>query len=635
MSLVICSNKVDPLNQGGSIYKPYSFQNALNSPMEIPANSEIALQSIKLEKDGLFTLNRQSNRYYIYFGQKLTNLFEYTDSPRFPGLTWIRMGGADTEDFRAFDTESLAVSITDSMNRALYHPDVQGLANCSVQRDSNVFAGYNLKFDKAPSASGTSNIPNEDFAFIPAYSNSDGFTWMNGQKTFTKTGGGTARAFGIGNKFPPLSCCQGRFDTTFTNASTGFSIGLSRYADANASYVYEGEVVDFTQTAFNFSNNHVAPSYCRAGDQSQFYDFVVKTVTNATGAVELKLYHAVCDNPDDDTIYMKEVVYYGGYTGSNFPVPYDLTVNASSATGIRFQIDGDQVECSLLNAANNVIAVMASPDLTDAAKNNYFKPIAMTCSYLYPKFEVMNQNDSLKITKWEGRDLSAKGYYYNGVTPNLSTSLTIDKRVSNQDWWATQTWLGTASKWCRQVDTRIYNALGPGSLAEEYLFQKTSGGKMSYDFVLITAQSDVYYPTFFANVQKTLGFDGRGVADAPDAQSGSSVTYTSNVTPKLTSTSSVFVRINNLTQNSMNAGTGNRSKIIYHCPRFDSAGNETGALFFEPGDRVYLKLNNPAPLLTNSFDIDLVNEDETFADGIIGKTIVSLHIKQSDKQSTP
>lgn len=630
MSLVICSNKEDPLNQGGSIYKPYTFKNSLNTPMTIPTNSEIALQSIKLEKDGLFTLNNQSNRYFIYFGQKLTDTFTYSDSPRFPALTWIRMSGRDTESYRAFDTESLAVSIADSMNRGLYHPDVQGLANCSVKRDANVFNGYNLKFDKAPSASGTSNIPNAEDVFIPAGFNSDGFEWNNGHKRFKATGSTGARAYGIGSKFSPLSCCQGRFDCTFTNASTDFSIGLSRYCDANASFVLDGQVVDFTAKAFDYSNNHIAPSYCNAIDQSQFYDYVVKTETNANGSVEIKMYHAVCDDPDDDLISMKEVKYYGNYSGALSQLPYDLTTNASAATGIRYKLDGDQVSVVLMKGTAELVT-LCSPDLTDAEKENYFKPIAMTCSYLYPKLEVGIQNEYLDITKWEGRDLSSKGWYYNGVNPNVAQSLPISKRQTNQDWWATLVWLGTASRYCRQVDTRIYNALGADHLAEEYVFQKTSGGKLSYDFVLITAQSDIYYPSFFSNAQKTLGFDGRNVADVPDVQSGSSVTYSSNVTPKLTSTSSVFVRLNNLTQLSMNAGTGNQSKIIYHCPRFDTAGNETGALFFEPGDRTYLKLNNPAPLTINSFDVDLVNEDETFADGIIGKTIVSLHIRDGEK----
>ena len=624
MSLVICSNKVDPTNRGGSIYKPYSFQNGLGTPMKVPANSEVALQSIKLEKDGLFTLNNQSNRYFQYFGTKLNVQGDADKQPRFPGLTWIRMNNNDTESFGAFTSDSLAERITDSMNRGLYHPDIQGLANCSVDRTDEEFKGYNMTYDKAPSASGTNTMPNVDNAFIPAHRNSSNFTWVNGQKEFKINGSG-GRAYGIGSKFPPLSLAQGRFDFTWTNASHGFSVGLSRYADANASFFYNGEVVDRSVGLFDYQNNNAAPTYCRPLDQTKFYDFVAKSVKNASDEYEIKLYHAVCDDIDDATIYMKEVVYYGAYSGANFSDPFNITNDKNGATGLRFQADGDKMIVSLMKGTAEV-SVMCSPDLADAAKVNYFKPIAMTCSYLYPKIELVNSGNKVKLDKWEGRNIS--GFYYSGIDTTKSSTLHISKRLTNMDWWATLVFIGTASRYCRQVDTRVYNAMNEPT--QEHTFAGTSAsGLVNYDFVLITSQSDIYTPTMFANAQKTLGFDGRGVADTPDVQSGTSVTYTSNVVPKLVSTSSVFVRVNNLTQLSTNAGTGNQSKIIYHCPRFDTAGNEVGALFHEPGDRTYLKLNNPNEMTINSFDIDLVNEDETFAEGIIGKTIVSLHIRKS------
>jgi len=611
MSLIICSNRGDAQNRGGSIYKPYSFKNALNTPLVIEPNSEIALQSLKVEKDGLFTLNRQSNRFFQYFGKKLTDSFTYDKSPRHPALSWIRIGGADTDEFKAFDTDSLADSIEESMNLALYHPDIQGLANCSVNRTAGAFEGYNLRYDKAESASGTSDIPNVENAFIAAHLNCS-FDWVNGHNRFRSNSSGR-RAYGIGSAFKPLSCCEGRFDARFTAAiNNGWSIGLSRYCDANASYIYDGEVVDKSVTTFDYNNNHAAPTYCRKLDQSKFFDFVAKSVyNNASNIRELRLYHAVCDNTGDDLIGMREVKYYGNYTGAYSQLPYDLTNNASAATGVRFKIDGDEVSLILMKGTAELVT-LCSPSLTDVGKENHFKPISMTCSYLYPKLELIDQGDYIDILKWEGRTIS--GHTFNGINTTRSTSLPINKRQINMDWWATLVWLGTAERYCKDIDTRVYNAIDD---AETYTFQKTSGGKIPYDFVLITAESEDYYPTKFCNAQKTLGFDGRGVADTPDDQSGSAVTFTSNVTPKLKSTNSLFVRVNNLTHNSMNAATGNISKIIYHSPRFDSAGNETGALFFEPGERVYIKLNNPSTLTINSFDIDLVNENETYATGVL------------------
>jgi hypothetical protein len=53
-------------------------------------------------------------------------------------------------------------------------------------------------------------------------------------------------------------------------------------------------------------------------------------------------------------------------------------------------------------------------------------------------------------------------------------------------------------------------------------------------------------------------------------------TNESSTTPKLISNISLFIRLNNFTQNTINARQGTTSKIIAHLPRFDNSGNETG-----------------------------------------------------------
>jgi hypothetical protein len=64
-------------------------------------------------------------------------------------------------------------------------------------------------------------------------------------------------------------------------------------------------------------------------------------------------------------------------------------------------------------------------------------------------------------------------------------------------------------------------------------------------------------------------------------------------------------------------------------PRFDNAGNEFGGLFFEPGERVYIKLHNTTRLMRNEFSLSLVNPDETLATNITGKTIIMLHFRKA------
>ena len=61
---------------------------------------------------------------------------------------------------------------------------------------------------------------------------------------------------------------------------------------------------------------------------------------------------------------------------------------------------------------------------------------------------------------------------------------------------------------------------------------------------------------------------------------------------------------------------------------FDNAGNDTGGLFFEPHEKTYLALNNAEELVVNSFDVDIVYDNETLCKAISGKTIVCFHIRQ-------
>ncbi len=58
MSLVIASNQDDELTSRTeqSIYTPYSFRNALSSTYKIPPNSQVCLQSAKVNLDSRITL---------------------------------------------------------------------------------------------------------------------------------------------------------------------------------------------------------------------------------------------------------------------------------------------------------------------------------------------------------------------------------------------------------------------------------------------------------------------------------------------------------------------------------------------------------------------------------------------------
>ncbi len=114
-----------------------------------------------------------------------------------------------------------------------------------------------------------------------------------------------------------------------------------------------------------------------------------------------------------------------------------------------------------------------------------------------------------------------------------------------------------------------------------------------------------------------------------DGESNNQFVYSlaSTDVPTALSSKSIFVRVDNFNQTSVNAGNGNKSSIIAHLPRFDGQ-EQTGRLFFEPKNLIYLDLNNPAPMKINSFDIAFVYADETYCTSLVGTSIVTLHIRK-------
>jgi len=75
MSLVVTSNiatEDDP--SFSNVFKPFSYQNRLLNTMRIPPMSEIALQSAKINKNGLFILDRANSGFCHYFGTPIEDL---------------------------------------------------------------------------------------------------------------------------------------------------------------------------------------------------------------------------------------------------------------------------------------------------------------------------------------------------------------------------------------------------------------------------------------------------------------------------------------------------------------------------------------------------------------------------------
>ena len=484
MSLIVLSNKQfsdsDRNNSIGGIAEAHSFINTLQSPLVLPPNAQVALQSVKFNKDGLFSLNKSNSTMYQYIGVMLDDGDdvpggEAAKSTRFPALMEVGpYGEYSAEGF-------VDIALKPAMSKALYHPNYQGFSNASVQRSASglTFEGFNLTYDKSASATAQTKPAVGDN--VSGTQVSDGWSYT-ASKHFIKTSGSASvnpRAFAQFTN-APLSLAEGELTVNFANASS-WNVGLSRYC--NPSFTYVDQSAGKTTTNII---DRTEPKYFKS-DVNGFYDYLVSAELDASSEHILRIYHTVKSSTEDDTLEMKEVIYYG-YTGATYATPYNLTTNASAFNQIHLKAFGERMQVRL-SKGGSIDTIVCDPTLGTPAKINYLKPVAQTCAYLYPKMEISQnaandgQNQYLIIHEFRGVTLT--GFDYDGLDQTASPKLPLRERLINFDWWATMVNIGKVSD-CLEVDTRVYNDM---SDATQHIFNTTSGGKIDYVVVPVVSQS--------------------------------------------------------------------------------------------------------------------------------------------------
>ncbi len=578
MSLVLLSNDED-FNKTGGISQSNSFTNVTQSPLIVKADSEVALQSLKINKEGQAHVSGANNKLGLYIGKYLDPDYDpYEDAYK----RSIRNTNDITLNEGTYDQDAFADMIIPKFKQAIFHPDFQDTFNASVQKDGGDFKGYNLRFNYTTAAP-TSSLPTTTQSVQAGY---EDYTYNSASGILTATSGGNG---GIAQfTDAPLSANEGRLIIDFSAAGIEWAMGLNRYA------TLEDEL----------------PSYGNAGEFG-FYDYVAVR----DGSL-LRLYHAVHSDLDDpDEISMEEVIYYG-YTGAKYATEYDLSGNASAFNYLEFQVTNDKVEF-FLSKSGATRTKVCSPDLGTPAKVNHFKPVNQVCSYLYPKI-ALEPTLIATIVTYEGR--APTNFSYSGVN-NAGKNLSMD-------FYRTCLLEGNITL-CSDLDTRFYNDLEDTDL---YTFSgKNASGAINNNIVLALGNTQLYKAPGRQvngyNADELLGFQNETYVKSTTF-SNTFELFTSTDVPIYKSQDSIFVRLSSGTQLSKNGLTGTDSKILYHCPRFDNAGNEQGGLYFEPGEKTYLDLGNIGDTLINSFSIDIVDREDKLVNGLIGDTIVMLHIRK-------
>ena len=627
MSLVITSNIGQEDNpEFSNVFKPYSYQNTLLNTMRIPPNSEIALQSAKINKNGLFVLDRTNAGFCHYFGtpigvdatkiaagEEIDTLDNSTTQP-FRGTIGagqaFAAGGKNERNL-----EDMVNDLQQGVHNAAFHPSLIVSKGLSFESTIQVLPKYNattlsfegFSFITTQEGGALTTRAEADIEFTDiSKNNAYNFNANNGQITSTDVNG-----FYVQNREFPIGQNGGEALFDISGANTGpWMVGLSRINKAmdigGGDYAFLPPYFDTT-----VAGPLATGRYLR--DQFRYADICV---VRSSGV--LKVYQVGSDSGTAvgrrriNGIYMNEITYHGAHNAN-----YPAAAVGNNITQVKFVLNNENMEIQVFDTSVGgkfqILCDFTTLKAAGAVKNECLNPINAAEWAMYPVMAASGGVAGGKVLK-----LTSISHY-------PSYPLYTDNLYDEYDWWG-YSQRNNETVFCLALEKRPWN---DASNAQQLTPQGIdSKGMDNYSSVFITAKSVAYGDsTNECASSRILGFESQPVS-IPILTSKIVTTNNSPDVPKLISNISLFVRLNNFTQNSVNARQGTVSKIVAHLPRFDNSGNETGGLYFEPHEKTYLSLNNTEELLVNSFDVDIVYENEQLCTALTAKTIICFHIRQ-------
>ena len=615
MSLVICSNNFKDgaiARQESSIENAFSFRNGLSSTYTIPANSQVALQSAKLNINGKVVYSRNTNMFYQYFG-KLLNL-DGTTSPQIEETTSHPMlvQLSDSEQIEEQSHTDFINTLQRRLNDTIYHPNVKERINVNSLRNASDldFKGYEIIYDQLNTVS--ENKPTTAFQQwfrkdgIYAGNNASFFTYDTVNNEFQRNASlNTYDVCAAINTEFPLNLGSGQMEINISSARSNvnspgteveFAVGLSRFVnnEDQFGYINPSYFTSFENDSLGYFN------------ELPFMDFGVGI--NFDG--EIVCFHTVYDD-NIERLKLEEVEYWDNASSTYSGNGGRKDSSEGNYTKIKLEAEGERVRADIFNATTDGWETITRY-LAGEEKYAMFTPINQAQWCLHPVFTIgANENNAsgkLHIESYQGIDID--GY---------------DPTKKNKGGWFETMELEGNDTWCFNVETRDFNNTEDET---EYAQDNTNAsGGVDLNHVLILQQNDVYEPSTRANARDLLGFN-RGVVDTAVESVGSRVTFESVKIPNLINNMSLFVRLNNLGQSVLNAFTGNRSKIISHLTKLET---QTGIVSYEPNNYVWLDLDNPAEINLTDFDISINYINEQYATTVVGDSIICLYFREKPK----
>jgi len=616
MSLVICSNQTsDAISETqSSIYKPWSFRNALSSTYKVPKNAQVALQSCKYNLDGTIDLSNDGQVYYQFTGETILDGANVSTTTASPIRTEIYADNGIEE----VTIEQMAERIKESMNKRVFHPMFRDLCDCNVKRDitTSEFKGYDMIYNCSDTL--TPVVPADSKAIDGLYAeyriDPPLWTYLSGDFSTTSFLDGVIQSVLLLDKPQSTYNASMQFDITGIDTTANpWGVGASRYVDLPDS-----------------AAAHMTPEYFETdtlwdpGDFNEEQNFMCDFFVYqdpATG--ELRLAHAVADSSEPENvgkIMMREIDYTQN-SNSHFNEKYDMATNTTAYTSVSIEFQNQKVSVYLhkTGAKHPVIEYLAG----EANKDYNFKPINQSCWDLFPFMWLSTVEGSFTNTiTFLGMDTCDWIIDYE---PNAQYS-----QSQRGSWYNLLEHEGITED-SRELEIRPWNDYAVSPAIAQKGVVSSPNAFLDISNILIVFPSDVYSPSYGANAQDVLGYENEEIVIFPDASPNFQKLSSSNSVPTLLSSKTMFLRLENFTQQSVNAFQGNRSSIISHLPRFDGQV-QTGRIYHEPKNLIFLDLLNTEELNLNSFDISFCYSNEQFVQALTGQSVVVLYFREKPKE---
>ena len=670
MSLIITSSSQQEYKKKGKvngITNPSSFSNFFSSPLKVEKDSEVALVSLKCNRDNDTITIEDDDGIFVYWGEEEPdNIDEATGG-------WQRPTAVDdvSSPIRIllekgdYYPATFVAHLKDRLEKVLL-PTFRELASINVTQkldDNSELEGFNIQFIQVGNGSGLTNKPTsaEFGAFIDATTETNlykidtfGTTYHTDEFTASASGssvkiekidpgGATGVYCDVIGRSHPLSQVNGKCEFSF-NASKGqgYTIGLIRsqgalVGDENKNFACIGGMSDILKPVLG--DDVVPPlGYEEEDAPPMLWDVAFNWVSGEDGQVV----HLVTeDTPTDDDIKYKMD------TVTMATTPTNASLEAGYWNKVIFEVTGENIKISLGISGSSATTTLVTGLST--AYGTRVKPLGLTCNQLYPKIHIEDATGWVTLDKWTGH--SAEAYYdrsYYGYQSLLEELQNIPESGGIGKLGGFYGMIYNA------IDKSIIYADGNDSQDSLYTYKGllTSSAGIANKWSLLTGNfEDIASPVdevqgglYFNRYEQALSLNNTdkiqellGMPELMDettygvsASNDSDITFTSTKLSDNYVKSTMFVRLKNQALNSYNANMRSISNIIYSAPRFDAQGNTKGLLFFEPHERVYVKMNNPTELILNSLDLDLVDVNERVLTDLTGNTLIVLHIRKSE-----